>query len=566
MIRTQKPGFQISLDTDGRATLPFPFRTGKTGFHALLVCALWLVTANAGAHVGDPNVLFEGHAGPYPVRVLIRPPGVIPGLAEISVRVHTNGVQRVTALPMRWNSGRKGAPPPDEAKPVPGETNLYHTQLWFMRDGAQSVEVAVAGEAGTGQVIVPVNALATRVLGMTPSLGWMLALLGTLLVALAAGILGAAVRESVLPAGHSPTTKRQWLSRAIAFASLLALVAFLWFGKNWWRAEASEYRLDRLYRPLAAAAEVRLENGQRLLRVQRSIDRPATAEELDRQKKQRVRVTGRIVDRYHNYTLVPEHGKLMHLFVIREPHLDAFAHLHPARLDWKTFETPLPNLPAGDYRVYADVTYETGFADTLTATVHLPEPAGSPAPPADPDDGWRIAAPFAGGESTNRQRVALASNLWMEMSADGALVENRDLRLRFAVRDIVLRPVPLEHYMGMAGHLIVRRDDGAVFTHLHPSGSYSMSAQQLFALRADGRAPLRAAGAKDEPICKLPAYDPVATNLLHADLSFPYVFPQAGPYRLWVQVKVGGEILTGVFDVRIRPAKESRDAAAGRSG
>ncbi|HKS38600.1 MAG TPA: hypothetical protein VJW76_15515 [Verrucomicrobiae bacterium] len=65
------------------------------------------------AHVGSPNVFFEGMAGSYPVRVTIRPPGVIPGLAEISVRVQAGKADRVTALPVHWNAGRKGAPPPD---------------------------------------------------------------------------------------------------------------------------------------------------------------------------------------------------------------------------------------------------------------------------------------------------------------------------------------------------------------------------------------------------------------------------------------------------------------------
>src|SRR4029077_17229269 len=53
----------------------------------LLVLALLLAAAPARAHVGNPNVFFDGDAGPYPVRVIVRPPAVIPGLAEITVRL-----------------------------------------------------------------------------------------------------------------------------------------------------------------------------------------------------------------------------------------------------------------------------------------------------------------------------------------------------------------------------------------------------------------------------------------------------------------------------------------------
>src|SRR4051812_49801656 len=74
------------------------------------------------AHIGSPNVFFEGEAGAYPIRVMIRPPRVVPGLAEISVRVKTNGISKVSVLPARWDTGRKGAPPPDPATPVKGET------------------------------------------------------------------------------------------------------------------------------------------------------------------------------------------------------------------------------------------------------------------------------------------------------------------------------------------------------------------------------------------------------------------------------------------------------------
>jgi hypothetical protein len=34
-------------------------------------------------------------------------------------------------------------------------------------------------------------------------------------------------------------------------------------------------------------------------------------------------------------------------------------------------------------------------------------------------------------------------------------------------------------------------------------------------------------------------------------ISFPYEFPKPGRYRLWVQVKTGGKVQTGVFDTEV---------------
>ena len=39
------------------------------------------------AHVGSPDTFFTGKAGPYDVRVSVRLPGVIPGRAQVAVRV-----------------------------------------------------------------------------------------------------------------------------------------------------------------------------------------------------------------------------------------------------------------------------------------------------------------------------------------------------------------------------------------------------------------------------------------------------------------------------------------------
>src|SRR5262249_17937080 len=44
-----------------------------------------LLATSAAAHVGSPDVYFEGDAGPYHLMVSIRTPPVIPGVAEVEV-------------------------------------------------------------------------------------------------------------------------------------------------------------------------------------------------------------------------------------------------------------------------------------------------------------------------------------------------------------------------------------------------------------------------------------------------------------------------------------------------
>jgi hypothetical protein len=36
-----------------------------------------------------------------------------------------------------------------------------------------------------------------------------------------------------------------------------------------------------------------------------------------------------------------------------------------------------------------------------------------------------------------------------------------------------------------------------------------------------------------------------------AEVSFPYGFPKPGPYRIFVQMKRGGQVVTGIFSVRV---------------
>ena len=496
----------------------------------LVLFAGTFLTPKAAAHVGSPNVFFDGQAGPYPVHVVIHPAEVIPGLAEISVRIESGGIERVTALPIKWNAGRHGAPPPDVAKPVRGEPNLYSAQLWFMEPGAQSVELEIKGAAGAGRVVIPVDAVATRVLALPKALGGVLAVLGLILLGLLLSIVGAAVRESVLDPGVQPARRRRWYARGAVTLGAVLLVSLVWGGKHWWDAEASEYRNNRLYHPMAARAEVyQVDEKKPVLRLQ--ITDPAFA---------------------RSAPLVPDHGKLMHLFLVREPGLDSFAHLHPVKLDRRTFEAPLPDIPPGRYRLYADITYETGLADTLSTTVAIPE-CESRFEAGDPDDSRQVAP---GLGSCSGAEFRLGQDNVMTREGPAHFVANEPAALHFVVRNKDGRPATLETYLGMHGHLALTRDDGSVFTHLHPGGSASMAAMQLAVFRFEGKLPLRAAFGADEPICQLPAATAadqgwIGGNPPAEGVSFPYAFPRPGRYRLWVQVKIDGIVQTGVYDVDV---------------
>src|SRR5207244_4935063 len=97
-----------------------------------LLAAIFLATS---AHVGSPDTYFEGAAGAYAVRVIVRNPGVVPGLAQITVRLLGGpSARRVLVLPIFWDPRTAATPTPDVASRVPGEAKLFSTTLWMMTD------------------------------------------------------------------------------------------------------------------------------------------------------------------------------------------------------------------------------------------------------------------------------------------------------------------------------------------------------------------------------------------------------------------------------------------------
>ncbi|MBW3630409.1 MAG: hypothetical protein KY464_14070 [Gemmatimonadetes bacterium] len=473
-------------------------------------------------HVGNPNVVLDGNAGPYPVRVVVRPPEVIPGQAEISVRALDEGVTGVTVRPVRWDLGVEGAPRPDAAAPVEGEPRLWSASLWLMEFGSYSVHLAVTGARGEWTLIVPVPAVALRVTSMPRSLAIPLIGLGLFLAVGLLSIVGAAVREAVLPPGEEPDRRRRrsaWIARAVA---LPLIVLALFGGSKWWGAEDAAYG-RKLYRPPAVTSTFAADGAGRLLTM--------NVEGW----------SGR--SGYLTSPLLPDHGKLMHLFLVRQPGLDAFAHLHPSRVDSATFAVRLPDhLPPGEYRLYGDILHESGFAETLTDTVRIPAATGTRSA-ADADDSWLVGRPAPGSA-----HLPDASSI-VRLDAEEPLRANVPTTLRFRVFDPAGTPAELEPYMGMLAHAAVTREDGSVFVHLHPGGTVSAAAQARFDQIARGDTVRDASGSLVSAAGHPPGHggSPGSAGML----ALPYEFPRAGRYVIWVQVKRENRVLTGSFDVRV---------------
>ena len=197
--------------------------------------------------------------------------------------------------------------------------------------------------------------------------------------------------------------------------------------------------------------------------------------------------------------------------------------------------------------MYADIVHESGFAETLVATVDLPPPAG-PWRPSDRDDAWTGDEKREGG---NVSDLADGSTMIWDRTA-APIVADRDAPLRFVVTDPRGRPATLEPYMGMAGHAMLTRADGAVFVHLHPAGSVSLAALETFQQREPGDT-IR--GALAQRLTRMQMGKAEAGAVPSGQVAFPYAFPKPGLYRIWVQVKRDGRILTGVFDADVRPSR-----------
>jgi hypothetical protein len=533
---------------------------------AIAWIAVLLLIAPAGAHVGNPDVYFQGAAGPYHLIITIRTPQMIPGTADVEILSATPGISKITVVPLYIvGPGAKYPPVGDLLAQSQEDLQYFSGQIWLMESGSWQVRVQVEGTQGPGELAVPVPAAARRTLPMQRSLGILLFALMSLLVVAIISIVGAARRESTLPPGELPSAERSRRGRWVMFGTAVVVFGVLYFGNSWWNSEASAKARQMIYRP--PPLDVSLEpNGKLLLKMGDSAwhrNRPETV----------------------MTNLMTDHGHLMHLFLLREPGMDRFYHLHPQIVlpdpglhanTGISFETDLPAIPAGRYQVFADVVRVSGFPDTMIAEINLPD---IPGVALTGDNSAAASSPLSAdgakannnGDPNGTSPASGTAAATVSVTADGAtatlpdgykmiwergtapFTANHFVWLRFRLETPDGKPVSdSEPYMGMAGHAEIVNSDRTVFAHIHPDGSVAMAALELTQKNSAKGNANASAQADANAGGEMGGMDTSMTPR-SAEVSFPYGFPKAGEYRLFVQMKRGGTIETGVFDTQVMP-------------
>jgi hypothetical protein len=467
-----------------------------------------LLPLAALAHVNSPDVYFDGDAGPYHLLVTIRPPQVVPGVAQIQVRALSGDVNEIKILPLRMGVENK-APVADTAKRSSDDSQVFNGTLWIMVRGSWKIQIEVNGQKGAGTVEVPLPAVSLSSQPMQHGLGVLLVLLGLALAAGVIGIIVAASREATLPSGEAAPGRSRSVRVSMAVALVIVIGAVL-FGNRWWGAEAKanarlNYQTPNMKPSLLAGSLLRLR-----------LEPPN-----DPQPPRIFR--GEQPDRRTLEHLLPDHGHIMHLFIVSVPEVKGFWHLHPDQTQAGDFAVNLPIMPEGQYKLFADIVYKNGFPETQISTVNLPAIAGDKMS-GDDSGAFNFMPADKAAQFSNGYRM-----VWLR--DDKPFKANQPYWFRFRVEDKDGKPATdLEPYMGMAAHAVFLSTDGNVFAHVHPAGSVSMAAVNL----AEG------GSAK-------PGMENMGHTAPSAEVSFPYGFPKPGDYRIFVQVKRAGKVETGEF-------------------
>jgi hypothetical protein len=483
-----------------------------------------LLAPLAQAHVGTSSVFVQGKAGPYPVYVTVTPPAVIPGEAMVSVISEGANVRSVTVQAnVLAGDLARSMPHGQRLDAGPAGSHEFHGMAWIMTQGSWQIRLTVDGDAGSGTLSVPLPASPMRLMKMSKPFGALLIVLGLFLILGLASLASAALREAQQDPGVEPGPSQKRVGQRAAWVAVVLVIVVLFAGNRLWKQEIARYS-GNIYRPLLMTTTLSPDNVLHL-----EVHPPAGVELF---------TTRRMDD------LVLDHNHLMHLYVVRWPTMDVAYHLHPEQMAAGSFDLKLPTMPAGDYRLFADVVHADGFPETAVAETKLNVPHGRA---LVGDDAMGILPAFSTGPVRTSPSFVLPDGYQYRLSVTPAgsmkpqsapmlIRANQPVLLSFTLLDPQGGvPTEMQNYMGMIGHAAIIKSDGSVFAHIHPDGSMAMAAYMM---------------ANQSAMGSMNMSD--AEKSLPNTATFPFGFPSAGKYRVIVQMKHADTVETGAVDVVVQ--------------
>ena len=474
--------------------------------------------------IGHYNVTYEGQAFNKTIRALIKPPGVIPGIANITIKTFGQSIDSIKIKPIKWHGaissaphlviGPQGSPPADLMHQIDDNKKFFMGELWLMDFGAYNIKVEIFKNGISELINIPINSIATQIQPMSFNVSLILFFLMLLLLFGGTNIITIAYRESTIPYNQKIKSERIKNSKNVMLLSFIILSFILYAGSEWWNKTEQIFK-ENLYIPMDNEVQLINNGKQNILQIM-------ITDELW--------LDGMVPD------LMLDHGKIMHLYLIKEDY-SQLCHLHPKRnkKNPNLFEVVLPNIEYGKYYLYMDITFESGFSSTLINQINYETDNIKKQKYdyliSDKDDSY----------ISNSPQYQLK---WINKKKDFKI--NQDIHFNFQAQNIDGIPSKIEPYIQMGGHGAILKKDHTIFIHIHPIGTISMASQELYNQNDK---------ITNSGVCYLGTVDDsIKTYFKNQEsiVSFPPInLDTPGNYVMWIQAKSKGEIITEKFDFKI---------------
>lgn len=456
---------------------------------ALAALLALLAIGGASAHGGhnSPIQNFTQMVGPYEITVTIEMPPTAPAPLNLDIQVPEDiGIANLTlsATPRGQTAATNNRVELTTTNTT--DQPIYYSQLTVDRMGDWDLEVQAKGAQGQGVARIPFTLTATPLpLYSVP----LIASLSTLIVLMIAmiGVSSAfGSRRQSIPS---------WLSWLLGRGMLVALVTSIIFGALQLNYSSQEAQATAMGATFVPAGTVITGGGRPHVNMALRTEpaKPQLGQPVTLTMQLSDGGTGTPVD-----DIVTHHDALVHLAVLNEDG-SFFLHTHPARMAPGEYVIAITPTRPGRYTAYAEIERIDSGTQVMQANFDVTGTVAQAVP-----------APGFGTRTIDD----------MQITVDGSrnpVKAGEQTTLTFSFRDAQNQPIrDLRPWLGMAGHLMARSDDGAVFAHVHAAE-------------------------------KVPPYGrPILVNgtAYGPDIRFVYTFPEPGRYHVWGQFKHAGQIVT----------------------